>query len=168
MDALGILTQQVNESRIASIMILPDNGATFQDYLDFIKYKPSFWNIESNRKLKRLIKYEKWVEKSFENIVDDKVIKSQSALDTYIFMSGIDFNDYAKLKLTNEQLQLCYKRVYDYIDFKDYRHDEDDKVVETYTNYLIRMISVGRKDKLDDNIKKRVKRSLLKNNIIGE
>ena len=38
MDALGILTEQVNESRFANIMILPDNGATFQDYLDFIKY----------------------------------------------------------------------------------------------------------------------------------
>ena len=162
MDALGILTQQVNESRFANIMILPDNGATFQDYLDFIKYKPSYWNVESNIKLKKLMKYEKWVEKSFENIVDDKETKSQSALDAYIFMSGIDFNDYAKLKLSKQQLEICYKRVYDYIDFKDYECDKNDKVVETYTNYLIRMITTGRKDKLDDNIKTRVKRSLLK------
>lgn len=163
MDALEILTEQAKHSRYANITIIPDNGATFDDYLDFIKYKPSHWSVEKNKKLKKIIKYEKWVEKSFENIVNDIKVTSQAALDTYIFMSGIDFNDYAKLKLSNEQLNKCYERIGDYIDLNDdYKGDEDEKIVQTYVNYLIRMISTKRNDKLDDNIKERIKRHELR------
>lgn len=117
------LLNQMKRQEFASIQVSRGDGTTPEQYLKWISYIPKHWHVETilEKKaselnndeitiLKRLEKENK-VKSYFENIVSSEKTKSESAYYAYLYMESINIHQYAKLKLTREELNDCHEQV---------------------------------------------------------
>lgn len=116
-----LLKQQLSE-KYASLIILPNKGATAEEELKWINYIPKHWKPILDKDASDLtrneisilqhLKEEQEIKPYFENFVSGERTTSISAYKVYEYMSSMDLFTYAYMKLTEEELEYCNNELY--------------------------------------------------------
>ena len=106
-----------------SVIVRRGDGSTPEQYLKWISYLPKHWRIEeilnkpisalneSEIRILKRVKSENEVKPYFENIVSTDKTKPVSAYFAYLYMDSISIHQYAKIKLTQQELDACHSQV---------------------------------------------------------
>lgn len=121
-----LLKHQLENNKDASILIISTQNkvVTPNDYLNWINYVPSHFNIdkilnknaselsEEEIKILSFLQKENQVKPYFENFVfSEEKTTSSSALVVYDYMKSISISKYANVKLTKEEREECINTV---------------------------------------------------------
>ena len=121
-----LLKHQLENNKDASIVIIPTQNKviTPNDYLNWINYVPSHFNIdkilnknaselsEEEIKIIGFLQKENQVKPYFENFVSsEEKTTSSSALVVYDYIKVISISKYANIKLTKEEREECINTV---------------------------------------------------------
>lgn len=116
-----LLKQQLSE-KYASLIILPNKGATAEEELKWINYIPKHLKPILDKDASDLtrdeisilqhLKEEQEIKPYFENFVSGERTTSISAYKVYEYMSSMDLFTYAYMKLTEEELEYCNNELY--------------------------------------------------------
>lgn len=166
-----LLKEQLKRQKNASVTIAPVNGVKPIDYLKWITYIPSHWNIkelyskpieiltEKELEILQIIKREEKVKESFNNFISDEKTTSKAALDVYEYINSISIYEYAKLKLLPDELEKCFRQVSEVLDSNiEYEiakltFRQSNSVIDNYILFLLKQrLSRNRLKKLDNEI----------------